>query len=82
MYSELLRTEESALQLKNAPPLRSDMPVIVLSAGKQSDDWKRGQGELLHLTKHTKQIMVEESWHSIQIHQPQAVIEAIKSLLD
>lgn len=80
-YLELLCAEESANQLKNAPPLRHDMPVIVLSAGKQNDDWKKGQEALLNLTERTKQIMVEESWHSIQIHQPDVVVDAVKSLL-
>jgi len=82
VYLELICTEESAVQLKNAPPLKEDMPVIVLSAGKQSEDWKKSQEELLNLTKQTKRIMVEDSWHSIQIYQPQVVVEAIKNLLN
>lgn len=81
-YTELLGTEKSAIQLKNARSLKPELPVIVLSAGKQSQDWKKGQEELLHLTERTKQVLVEESWHSIQIYQPNTVIEAVESLLN
>ncbi|NMO96606.1 alpha/beta fold hydrolase [Paenibacillus lemnae] len=80
-YSEILCTEESAEQLKKASPLHPDLPVIVLTAGKQSDEWKQDQKKLLDLTQRTRQIIVEESWHSIQIYQPQSVIEAVRSLL-
>jgi pimeloyl-ACP methyl ester carboxylesterase len=81
-YSEILSTHKSALQLKHAPPLKPDLPVIVMSAGKQGDDWKKEQKKLLLLTKRTRQIIVEESWHSIQIYQPKSVIDAVKSLLN
>lgn len=81
-YSEILSTHKSALQLKHAPLLKPDLPVIVMSAGKQSEDWKKDQKKLLLLTKRTKQIIVEESWHSIQIYQTKAVIDAVKSLLN
>ncbi|WP_243864766.1 alpha/beta fold hydrolase [Paenibacillus castaneae] len=80
-YSELLCTEESALQLKNAEPLRRDLPVIVLSAGEQDAAWQRDQRKLSNLTNNTKHIIVKDSWHSIQIHKPEAVISAIKGLL-
>jgi pimeloyl-ACP methyl ester carboxylesterase len=81
VYSELLCAEESALQLQRAKPLKSDLPIIVLSAGKQSEEWNNGQKELLNLSNQTKQIVVEQSWHSIQIHQTDFVISSVKSLL-
>lgn len=81
-YSEILGTELSANQLKNAQPLKHDLQVIVLSAGRQNEEWKKYQKKLLHLTEKTTQIVVEESWHSIQIYQPQAVIDAVKRILD
>ncbi|WP_405108892.1 alpha/beta hydrolase [Paenibacillus sp. FSL K6-1217] len=80
-YLESLCTIESALQLIESEPLDSELPVIVLSAGGQSDDWKRGQQELLQLTGQTRQIIATDSWHSIQLHDPQAVIDSILSLL-
>lgn len=77
-----LKPELSANQLKSAQPLKHDLQVIVLSAGRQSEEWKKDQEKLLHLTEKTTQIVVEESWHSIQIYQPQAVIDAVKRILD
>jgi len=81
-YLELLNTGDSSIQLLQAPQLRSDLPVIVLSAGRQHDDWITGQKYLLHLTPLTTQIIVEDSWHAIQIHRPDVVINAVKSLMN
>jgi pimeloyl-ACP methyl ester carboxylesterase len=81
-YAELLSTAESSLELKAAKPLRQDLPVIVLSAGNQNEEWLRDQRKLVHLTRNTKQVIVEDSWHSIPIHKPEAVINAIIRLLD
>lgn len=79
-YLESLCTMESAEQLHHSQPLRADIPLLVLTAGRQSEEWKQGQKELLNLSKHTQHIIVEDSWHSIQIHNPQAVINSVISL--
>jgi pimeloyl-ACP methyl ester carboxylesterase len=81
LYAELLDAHESALQLASAEPLRQDLPVIVLSAGRRDENWKKGQAQMLKLTRRNKQIIVEDSWHSIQIHRPEVVIDAIRSLM-
>ncbi len=81
-YAEQLGTEQSARQLKFSQPLPPELPVVVLTAGKQNESWKKGQAFLLQLTRQTTQIIVEDSWHSIQIHKPQAVIDAVRGLLD
>ncbi|AOZ94408.1 alpha/beta fold hydrolase [Paenibacillus crassostreae] len=81
-YSEYLHTKESSVQLEQAQPLRNDLPVIVLSAGKQPEDWKKSQEDLLHLTEITQHIIVEDSWHSIQNHRPDVVINSVKYLLN
>lgn len=80
-YLESLYTEESALQLKHASPLKDDLPIVVLSARKQTEEWKKGQSDLLNLSQQTTQIWVEDSWHAIQVYRPDAVIKAVKSLL-
>jgi pimeloyl-ACP methyl ester carboxylesterase len=80
-YLEFLCTIKSAEQLHQSQPLRSDIPILVLTAGKQSEEWKHGQKELLILSKKTQHIIVEDSWHSIQIHNPQVVINSVISLL-
>ncbi|MBH5318880.1 alpha/beta hydrolase [Paenibacillus sp. GSMTC-2017] len=80
-YAEMLCTEMSAEQLVAAPPLPNHMPVIVMSAGKQDEEWKKGQEKLLDITGKVTHINVEDSWHSIQVHRPDTVIAAIKSSL-
>lgn len=80
-YLEALCTIESALQLIESEPLDSELPVIVLSAGRQTEEWQQSQKKLLQLTAKTRQILVQDSWHSIQLYQPQAVIDSVLSLL-
>jgi pimeloyl-ACP methyl ester carboxylesterase len=79
-YLEFLCTMESALQLEESLELNSELPVIVLSAGRQSEGWKEDQKKLLSLTKNVHQITIEDSWHSIQIHNPKAVVDSILCL--
>ncbi|OMD46617.1 alpha/beta hydrolase [Paenibacillus borealis] len=81
VYAEMLFAEESARQLSISPPLSLELPITVLSAGMQNDEWKRGQERLSQLTPKTKHILVENSWHSIQIHRPDMVIAAIKDMM-
>ncbi|MNV87432.1 hypothetical protein D3C71_1815530 [compost metagenome] len=57
------------------------MPVMVLTAGRQNEAWKESQRELLQLTDETRQTIIEDSWHSIQIHKPQAVVQSVLGLL-
>ncbi|WP_245697643.1 hypothetical protein [Paenibacillus oryzae] len=80
-YLEFLSILESAEQLHKSQPLKSEMPIIVLSAGRQSKEWIETQKELLKLTMNTKHFVVGESWHSIHIHHPQAVIDSVICLL-
>ncbi|GMA61670.1 hypothetical protein GCM10025859_21100 [Alicyclobacillus fastidiosus] len=82
VYQEFLDSIESGMQLKSMNGLRTDLPVIVISAGKQDDDWKRQQEGLKGLTKNTKQIVVEDSPHAIHIQRPDVIIGAIKKLID
>ncbi|WP_243644055.1 alpha/beta fold hydrolase [Paenibacillus pinisoli] len=80
-YEEFLHMERSALQLKEAAPIHSGTPVLVLTAGKQSEEWKQDQQPLLFLSDRVKHTIVEDSWHSIQIYRPEAVTDAVLELL-
>ncbi|ETT44687.1 MULTISPECIES: alpha/beta hydrolase [unclassified Paenibacillus] len=80
-YLESLCTIESALQLIESEPLVPELPIIVLSAGRQNEDWQQSQKKLLQLTANTRQIVIEDSWHSIQLYKPQAVVDSVLSLL-
>jgi pimeloyl-ACP methyl ester carboxylesterase len=81
-YSEYLCTVDSAAELQASSPLRMNLPILVLTAGKQSEEWKKDQRLLLSLTTRCRNIVVEDSWHSIQIHKPQTVIQSVLELME
>lgn len=82
-YLEMMNAPVSAAQLREKQPLHPDMPVMVLTAGKQEKKlWLEQQQELLALTRCCKQTIVEDSWHSIHIYQPDAVVKAVKEICD
>ncbi|WP_442600677.1 alpha/beta fold hydrolase [Paenibacillus sp. KN14-4R] len=80
-YLEYMNSFESGKQLQSAGSLPREMPVTVLSAGKQNEEWKKDQDFLAQLTNRTKQIHVD-SWHAIQIHEPEIVIKSIQDMLE
>jgi pimeloyl-ACP methyl ester carboxylesterase len=82
MYLELKSTLESGRQLQRANQLPSQLPVIILTAGKQDEDWKEQQNLMLGLTNNSKQIVVEDSWHAIQIHKPEIIIKSIREMVE
>lgn len=77
---ELGCARESVRQLYSAAPLRPSMPVIVLTAGKQTEEWKDSQQALFELTNCTIPLTVQDSEQDIHIHQPEAVVDAALSL--
>ncbi|WP_409271766.1 alpha/beta hydrolase [Neobacillus sp. SCS-31] len=79
-YREYVDSEQSAQQLINANPLRPNLSVIVISAKKQPESWKRDQQLLLNLTEHTEHIEVDTG-HSVHLENPGIVIESIKKLI-
>ncbi|WP_059173999.1 alpha/beta fold hydrolase [Bacillus sp. FJAT-27445] len=79
-YREYLDSEQSAQQLLNANPLRRDLPVVVISAKKQPESWKRHQQLLLNLTENTEHIEVDTG-HSVHLENPEVVIDNIKNLI-
>jgi len=70
-----------------------DRPLIVLTRGKSeypdnevgrqlNEDRKRMQLDLLHLSRHSKQIVATTSGHHIQLDDPKLVIDSIRQVLD
>ena len=78
---ELMSAAESAKQVQEAKPIPDTIPITVLSAGKQSEEWQEQQLLLCDLNRVTKHKVANESWHSIQIHEPDIVIGAIKEMV-
>lgn len=59
-----------------------DLPLTVLTAGlNDHKDWHAMQAEMLQLSSNSRQIVVENSGHGIQIEQPQAAVAAIVDMV-
>jgi pimeloyl-ACP methyl ester carboxylesterase len=66
-----------------------DIPLIVLSRGKMSDPpsardlaWREGQQQLLDLSTRSEQIFADQSGHNIHLDQPEAVVNAVRRLIE
>lgn len=81
VYLELLFAEESARKVIAAGKIPDKIPITIISAGKQSEEWHEQQKSLTELNKNTKQIISENSWHAVQIYDPNTVITAINEML-
>jgi pimeloyl-ACP methyl ester carboxylesterase len=77
VYKEFLYSEKSALQLKNAKPLRENLPVTIISSSNSDPTWVEHQNLLSKLTKNTIQIKTNNH-HSIHLENPDIVIDTIK----
>lgn len=82
LYSEYRGTVYSAEQARQFASWLGDLPVRVISAGRQSKQWKENQLKLLGLSSHSKQVVAEDSWHSVPIDAPHLIVECIKEIAD
>ncbi|QFT89087.1 Dihydrolipoyllysine-residue acetyltransferase component of acetoin cleaving system [Bacillus sp. THAF10] len=82
IYSELSHAEKSVKELQKCPQIPEQIPITVLSAGKQTDVWKQQQQKLAALHKNTEHFTVEDSFHAIPIHKPDAVIHTINTAVN
>ncbi|HEY3739573.1 MAG TPA: alpha/beta hydrolase [Bryobacteraceae bacterium] len=60
----------------------ADMPLAVVSTGNEARGYKELQAELLALSHNSRQLMATHSFHSVEIDQPEVVIEAIRDVVD
>ena len=97
--SETFDFAASAHQLRRAArarPLRSKLPVYVLSKGQSfgvPDDalgfstatldlaWRKAQNWLARLVPHTPHVIAADSGHDIHVNDPQLVIKAIRQVV-
>jgi hypothetical protein len=87
---------ESLLEARAAGGL-GDRPLIVLTAGlppstdnlsdasqrrRMQEEWIKIQAQLAWLSTHGKQIVVRDSHHAIQFDRPDAVIDAVREVVE
>lgn len=96
--SFLKTIERSEADLRAAPPLRSDLPLCVLTHGLVGDllgpradrvllqeiepIWQAQQAALAQRSSKGKQIIAEKSGHRIIANQPDLVIQAIQEVIE
>jgi pimeloyl-ACP methyl ester carboxylesterase len=73
--SQLARLEQAS------PPL-GKMPLVVVSTGNELPNYKKLQTELLSLSTRGKHLIADRSVHSVEIDQPEVVIDAIRQVVD
>jgi pimeloyl-ACP methyl ester carboxylesterase len=81
MVDEELSSNESAEQVRKSGNL-GDKPLVVLTAGVSRPGHADLQRQLVRLSTHGQQIIVEKSAHLIPFEQPQAVTNAIRMVFD
>jgi len=60
----------------------TNLPLIVVSTGNDSPNYLSLQRKLLALSRHSRQLIAEKSFHSVQIDQPEVVIRAIREVVE
>ena len=73
--SQLARTERASHTLGNTP-------LVVVSTGNDLPNYKKLQTQLLSLSTRSQQLFADKSFHSVEIDQPQVVVEAIRHVID
>ncbi len=80
-YQEYVDSVTSALQLVKSKQLRKDLPVVVISAIKQTEGWKKNQLLFTDLTNNTEHIEADTG-HSVHLENPKIVIDSILKLIN
>lgn len=80
VYREFRDSSISAEQLLNSQPLKSDLPVIVISAKKQPENWRKNQQHLINLTADSEHIELDMG-HSVHLEAPDVVNESILKII-
>lgn len=71
--AQLARTERGLHALGSAP-------LIVVSTGNELANYKKLQTQLLSLSTRSKQLIADRSFHSVEIDQPEVVVDAIRQV--
>jgi pimeloyl-ACP methyl ester carboxylesterase len=73
--SQLERTAKIPHPLGNTP-------LVVVSTGNNLPNYKKLQAELLSLSNRSQQLRADSSFHSVEIDQPEVVVDAIRQVIE
>lgn len=90
-HAEIAGLAETVSQIRAAPPF-PDIPLIVISAGKEPPSWLVGdenirifqgnQRRLVALSPQGRQVVATKSGHFVQNDEPEIVVQAIHQVTD
>jgi len=88
-FEDILKSTDQVREVRKNDALRT-IPIIVLSADKSAmgiqdpiiNEWPKLQEDLATLSDKSKHLTIKNASHMIQNDNPQAVIEAIKELIE
>lgn len=82
VVDEFMGMAEGGMQARTVTTL-GDLPLIVLSRGKDQDDkHTAAQADLLQLSSDSQQFFADQSGHSINTDQPEAAVAAILKMVE
>lgn len=65
---------------KNVHPL-GDLPLVVISTVNHPPSYSKLQADLLALSRNSKQLIAEKSFHAVTIDQPETIVSAIREVV-
>jgi pimeloyl-ACP methyl ester carboxylesterase len=75
--------DDCLARLKSARPYPlGAIPLSVISSGNQAPGYSELQTQLLKLSRNSKQLMANRSFHSVEIDQPEVVVDAIRQAVE
>lgn len=88
-FEDLLKSTEQVREVRKKDSLRN-VPIIVLSADRTAmeikdpinDEWPNLQADLVTLSDKSKHITIKNTSHMIRNDNPQAIIDAIKEIIE
>jgi pimeloyl-ACP methyl ester carboxylesterase len=68
---------------ESSPPVLGDLPLIVLSRGiNASAALHANHAELSRVSRNSRHVIVDGSYHEIHLSHPQVVVASIRDVLD
>ena len=64
------------------PHTLGSTPLVMVSTGDDLPNYKKLQAQLSSLSTGSQQLSADKSFHSVDIDQPQVVVEAIRRVID
>jgi hypothetical protein len=58
------------------------MPLVVISTVHHPPSYAKPQTELLALSRNSKQLVADKSFHAVAIDQPEVIITAIREVVE